>query len=185
MFTHTDLIAETDCLRKFALRLTGNKADADDLLQSTFLRVLEKSTYFETGTSLRKWSSKIMFNIFVTNYRRKTKFETQYDPEPYIQAMSVDAIQEDKSELSAVGTAMGLLSDDHREILTLICIQDKSYQEVSEALSIPVGTVRSRLSRARERLQAIMDNPHDQDSVKPHMPPAYIAAQAVQHTRAA
>ena len=60
MFTHADLIAETDCLRKFALRLTHDKADADDLLQSTFLRVLEKSTYFETGTSLRKWAFKIM-----------------------------------------------------------------------------------------------------------------------------
>ena len=115
MFSQAALIAETDNLRKFALRLTGNRSDADDLLQSTFLRVLEKRHYFEQGTSLRKWASKIMFNLFVTEYRRKTKFETRYDPEPYLQAQSVSAVQEDRAELSAVGDAMNRLSPDHRE----------------------------------------------------------------------
>ena len=122
----------------------------------------------------------------MTDYRRKTKFETQYDPEPYIQAMSVNAAQEGISELSAVGTAMDMLSPDHKEILTLVCVQDKSYQEVSEILNIPVGTVRSRLSRAREHLQVLLDNPHKRDSViKSYMPPAYIAAHTLQQTRAA
>lgn len=157
MFAQKDLIAETENLRKFALHLTRNKADADDLVQSTFLRALEKSDYFEDGTSLRKWTSKIMFNLFVTDYRRKTKFETQYDPEPYIQSQAISAPQESEAELHAVGDAMKKLSADHREILTLVCIKDMPYQEVADLLNIPVGTVRSRLSRARESLQVALN----------------------------
>ena len=180
MFSQAALIAETDNLRKFALRLTGNRSDADDLLQSTFLRVLEKRHYFEQGTSLRKWASKIMFNLFVTEYRRKTKFETRYDPEPYLQAQSVSAVQEDRAELSAVGDAMNRLSPDHREILVMVCVKDMPYQQVSELLNIPVGTVRSRLSRAREHLQMILETSEARESVSMPLPPAYIVAHAQQ-----
>lgn len=179
MFTQAALIAETENLRKFALRLTGNKADADDLLQSTFLRVLEKRHYFEPGTNLRKWASKIMFNLFVTDYRRKTKFETQYDPEPYLQAQSIEAAQETRAELNSVGEAMRKLSRDHREILTLVCIKDMPYQEVSELLNIPVGTVRSRLSRAREQLQMVLNAAKAKEAAGMPLPPAHIAAQAL------
>ncbi len=156
MFAQEALISEAENLRKFALHLTRNKSDADDLVQSTFLRALEKSSYFEDGTSLRKWTSKIMFNLFVTDYRRKTRFETQYDPDPYIQSQAVHAPQESEAELHAVGDAMNKLSDDHREILTMVCIKDMPYQEVADSLGIPVGTVRSRLSRARESLNAAL-----------------------------
>jgi RNA polymerase sigma-70 factor (ECF subfamily) len=185
MFTHDALIAETDSLRKFAMRLTGNKVDADDLLQSTFLRMLEKGTYFESETSLRKWGSKIMFNIFVTGYRRKTKFETQYDPEPYIQAMSIRPTQDDTIELACVGDAIETLSEDHKDILTMICIKDLSYQEVSEALNIPVGTVRSRLSRAREQLQNVLDTPQPRNTTRTYMPPAYVISEKAISRKAA
>ncbi|HEY8190027.1 MAG TPA: RNA polymerase sigma factor, partial [Micavibrio sp.] len=142
----------------------------------TFLRVLEKRHYFEQGTSLRKWASKIMFNLFVTEYRRKTKFETRYDPEPYLQSQSVGAVQEDRAELSAVGDAMKRLSPDHREILVMVCVKDMPYQQVSEILNIPVGTVRSRLSRARDHLQMILDASPAQESAGMPLPPAYVVA---------
>ena len=171
MFDHNALTAEMENLRKFALHLTRNKADADDLVQSTFLRALEKADYFEDGTSLRKWTSKIMFNLFVTDYRRKTKFETQYDPEPYIQAQAISAPQESEAELHAVGNAMSKLSNDHREILTMVCVKDMPYQEVADALGIPVGTVRSRLSRARESLSAMMSKGHEGREVAAHIIP--------------
>ncbi len=177
MFDHNALTAEMENLRKFALHLTRNKADADDLVQSTFLRALEKSDYFEDGTSLRKWTSKIMFNLFVTDYRRKTKFETQYDPEPYLQAQAINAPQESEAELHAVGDAMAKLSNDHREILTMVCVKDMPYQEVADALGIPVGTVRSRLSRARESLASLMNKGRDAQEVAAHIIPtipAYI-----------
>lgn len=156
MFNQNDLIKEMDNLRKFAIRLTRNTADADDLLQSTVLRALEKKSYFQEGTNLFRWTSKIMFNLFVTNYRRKVKFESQYDPEDAIRAQSVDAGQQTQSELKSVGRAMEKLSVEHKEILVLVCVKGMQYQEVAEMLDVPVGTVRSRLSRARGQLMELM-----------------------------
>ena len=88
MFNNTDLTNEMDRLKKFAYRLTKNTHDAEDLVQSTVLRAMEKKHLFQDGTNLYSWSSKIMFNLFVSSYRRKTKYETQYDPEPYLDKQS-------------------------------------------------------------------------------------------------
>ncbi len=175
MFKQAELVKEMDNLRKFACRLTGSPVDADDLLQSTVLRAIEKKDYFETGTNLFSWTSKIMFNLFVTDYRRKTKFESQYDPEPLIAARSVDADQQSKTELKAVGRAMELLSPEHKEILVMVCVKGMQYQEVADLLEIPVGTVRSRLSRARSQLVSVMDAPR-QSAVNENSRVAYAHA---------
>jgi RNA polymerase sigma-70 factor (ECF subfamily) len=159
MFKPEALVEEMKNLRKFAFRLTGNAHDAEDLLQSTTLRALEKKHLFQPDTDLFKWTSKIMFNLFVSEYRRRTKFETQYDPETYLEKQSVEGSQEIKLQLSKVNDAMKLLSPDHQEILVLVCVKGMRYEEVSESLEIPVGTVRSRLARARESLQSILDTP--------------------------
>lgn len=159
MFEQKALVAEMDNLRKFALRLTRNAADAEDLVQSTLLRALEKSEYFESGTNLFSWTSKIMFNLFASQYRRKKKFETQYDPEPYINAQSAAPSQEMTTDLSKVKEAMKQLSQEHRDMLVLVCIRGLRYEEVSEMLQIPVGTVRSRLFRARKQLQEVLEAP--------------------------
>ena len=159
MFTQSELVVEMPKLRKFASKLTRNNSQADDLLQCTLLRALEKADYFETGTDLFKWSSKIMYNIFVTDYRRKVKFETQYDPESHIENRSVEPDQQVKLEVKVLAKAMEQMSPEHREILVLVCVKGMQYQEVADMLSIPVGTVRSRLSRARNQLIAMMDGP--------------------------
>ena len=159
MFEQTALVDEMDNLRKFALRLTGNVCDADDLLQSTVLRALEKKHLFQADTDLFKWTSKIMFNLFVSAYRRRIKFETQYDPENFLENRSVEAQQDVKVELAEVQEAINHLSPDHKEILVLVCVKSMRYEEVSQALNIPVGTVRSRLARARESLQLLLDKP--------------------------
>lgn len=159
MFTQPELINEMPKLRKFAGKLTRNVSEAEDLLQSTLLRALEKQDYFETGTDLFKWTSKIMYNIFVTNYRRKTKFETQYDPEYHIENRSVEPDQHTKLEVKALAAAMEKMSNEHKEILVLICVKGMQYQEVADMLNIPVGTVRSRLSRARSQLIGLMEGP--------------------------
>ncbi len=153
MFTQNALVAETQKLQKFALRLTRNKTEADDLLQSTCLRALEKADYFQDDTNLFSWTSKIMYNLFVSGYRRKVKFETQYDPEPYISKLSIKPMQDAHMDFSDVQRAMGRMSAEHSKILILVCIEGRTYQETSEILQIPVGTVRSRLSRARTSLQ--------------------------------
>ncbi len=81
MFARSALVAEAGKLRKFALRLAKNRADDDDLFQSTCLRALEKAHRFEDGTNLFGWTSRLMYNIFVSGYKRRTKFESQYDSE--------------------------------------------------------------------------------------------------------
>lgn len=154
MFNNNELIEEMGDLRRFALRLTGNVFEAEDLLQSTILRAIEKKHLFQTDTDLNRWTSKIMFNLFVSSYRRKTKFETKYDPEAYLETLTVDPSQDYAAELNRVEDAMKKLSPEHREILVLISVKGLRYQEASAVLNLPVGTVRSRLSRARECLQA-------------------------------
>jgi len=153
MFYSHDLIEEMDGLRGFAYRLTGNKNDADDLVQSTVLRALEKKHLFEEGTDLFKWCSKIMFNIFAGQYRRRVKFESMYDPEPVIERQSRPANQYHRMRCKEVGDVMQNLSKQHCQVLSAICINGMKYQTVANRLDIPVGTVRSRLSRAREQLQ--------------------------------
>lgn len=159
MFSQIALTTEIGSLKKFALRLTRNSSDADDLLQATLLQALEKRHMFQEGTNLFGWTSKIMFNLFVSEYRRRVKFQTQYDPEIYFSRLSVDAPQDKEMELKEVGRAMKTISKDHREILNMICINGMPYTDVSEKLDIPVGTVRSRLSRARESLKNNLDTP--------------------------
>ncbi len=190
MFAQTALVAQMPSLQKFAFRLTKNKADAEDLVQSTCLRALEKSHYFQDGTNLFSWTSKIMFNLFVTDYRRKTKFETQYDPESFLEKLSTPPTQDIHSEFADMNRAMAKISPTHREILIMVCAKGMSYDEVSSVLQVPTGTVRSRVSRAREQLQIMMDTPpaqaKAQQLVRPaqneNIPliPAYLAAREMQ-----
>ena len=179
MFAQNCLVAETGRLQKFAFKLTRNKSDADDLVQSTCLRALEKNDSFETGTNLFGWTSKIMYNLFVSGYRRRMKFESQYDPDIYLDKEIVMPMQDTLLEAENVKRAMLLLSADHREVLMMICVNGMSYQEVADNLDISIGTVRSRLSRAREHLQIILEEPKTLSRGK-HYIPTYIAAHAIQ-----
>jgi RNA polymerase sigma-70 factor, ECF subfamily len=155
------LVEEMDKLQRFARKLCRNEHDAEDLLQATALKALEKKEMFKEGTNLFSWSSKIMYNDFVSAYRRRVKFETQYDCEDFINNQSIKPSQHDVLEFSKVNEAMRTLSSEHQEILTLVCVQGMKYQDVSAMLEIPVGTVRSRLSRAREQLKQAMETHSD------------------------
>lgn len=178
MFSNTELLQHNERLEKFAYKLTRNEADAQDLLQSTLLRAIEKKELFKTGSNLYSWLSKIMYNLFVSAYRRKTKFETQYDPEPYIEKQKMDASQDIKMEFQDVDNAMDELSDDHREVLVMVCVKGMQYAEVSDKLDIPVGTVRSRLSRARENLQARLEETKETIPYVPTVPRTHQACVA-------
>ena len=112
MFADTELLEQQENLKKFALKLTRNESNADDLLQATLLRALEKKELFNEGTNLFSWTSRIMYNMFVSNWRRKVKFESQYDPEPYINAETTEASQDVKMELASVNEAMKELNDE-------------------------------------------------------------------------
>ena len=163
MLTNSALFAELEGLNRFALKLCKNKSDADDLVQTTIFRALSHKDSFEEGTKAFSWLSRIMYNSFATTYKRKVRYESQYDPEPEILKVRFESSQEDKVMVNEVQKAMEELCPQHREILMLICAYEMSYEEAYINLKIPVGTVRSRLSRARESLMGIMsgnDNHH-------------------------
>jgi RNA polymerase sigma-70 factor (ECF subfamily) len=159
MFNQSALVNEITKLEHFALRLTRNHPDRDDLVQSTCLRALEKSDRFEDGTNLFGWTSKIMFNIFITDYRRRARFESNYDSEIIISNQSVDPQQEIDLDIRRLYEFLKQLSKDHREIIQLICLDGWSYQDIAVKLGIPIGTVRSRLARARHQLEILMNEP--------------------------
>lgn len=179
-FNHEALVAELPKLERFARKLCRNEHDAEDLLQATVLKALEKKDMFESGSNLFSWTSKIMYNDFVSGYRRRVKFETQYDCSDYIANQSVKAHQDDIFALGEINEAMQELSEEHRTILIYVCVKGMKYQEVSEMLQLPVGTVRSRLSRAREQLQAILNDPSRMQAKKstPPTPPRQKQYQA-------
>ena len=159
MFKDEELLEIKKNLHRFAMRLTHDQADADDLLQATLLRALEKKELFTTGTNLFSWTSKMMYNLFVSQYRIKVRFESQYDPEPLINRMTIPVNQESTCELNTVYGAMHRLSKEHCAILKLVGINGLEYKDAAKALNIPVGTIRSRLSRARRALQVMLDTP--------------------------
>lgn len=158
MFHNNEIVDHLDNLRKFARRLAGNIPDAEDLVQATVLRTLEKKDLFREDSNLLGWMSKIMFNLFVSQYRRKKKFETKYDPDDFIRRETIEPVQDKIIEAAQVAEAINLLPKDQKEILILICVRDFKYQDAADFLSIPVGTVRSRLARARKGLKNILDN---------------------------
>lgn len=154
MFKKKEIEIHIPRLEKFALRLTRNEADAQDLLQDTCVRAIEKRDLFtDDGTgSLYSWLSKIMFNIFASQFKRKTKFEYRADPEDIIKNESVNANQEIKVEFNEVRRAISEMSENYRDVIVNVCVKGMPYEVAAKKLNIPVGTVRSRLSRARSEL---------------------------------
>lgn len=157
MFAQDSLVIETGRLRKFAYKLTRNSADADDLVQSTCLRALEKNDLFDTGTNLFGWTSKIMYNLFVSGYHRRTKFESRLDPDIYLDQQYSEPMQDTLLEIENMKRSLEILSPNHRDVMIMVCVKGLSYQEVADELHILIGTVRSRLSRARSQLKTIME----------------------------
>lgn len=143
-------------LRRFAYSLTGNAADADDLVQTTLERILTKGV--PEDVEVIKWAFKVCRNVWIDEYRaRKVRQNATLKPELQ-EPQSFDEQQkyDDKEMLSHVNHAMNTLPDDQRAILSLVAVQGMSYKEVASSMEIPVGTVMSRLSRARTALLNMM-----------------------------
>lgn len=157
MFHNQFLIPEMKRLRRFSMRLTKDKSRSDDLLQATLLRALENRDKFLEGSNLLHWTSKIMFNLFVTEYRRQKKFISQYDPEPLINKLYVASNQEHCTDIAIVNEQIQKLPKPQRDILVMVCVYGYSYVEVAGLLGVPIGTVRSRLSRARTHLSDLLN----------------------------
>ncbi|MDT0604982.1 RNA polymerase sigma factor [Thalassotalea castellviae] len=146
-----EIIALIPMIRRFAYSLTGNHHDADDLLQNTIERILTKGV--PEDVELTKWMFRVCRNLWIDEYRsRQVRQAATQSPELHEQAVQGEQEQTQKLRVREVNQAMSVLPTDQRSILSLVAIQGMSYKEVSETLSIPIGTVMSRLARARSSL---------------------------------
>lgn len=109
-----------------------------------------------------------MYNIFASQYRRKVKFESQYDPEPVIDRQTRPALQDMKYHGKEVYEAICNMSPDHKKVLVEITLKGKSYKNVAKKLGVPLGTVRSRLNRARSILHEELDDPANENDNPAH-----------------
>lgn len=165
-----DLIAAIPRLRRYARVLTGDATRADDLVQETLARGWEKRRLWAAGTDLRAWLFTIMHNVFV-NQRAVAVREAQnvsLDGDGDGGAawqLPVRAPQQTHVELIEVMRELNRLPPEQREVLVLAAVEEMRYEEIASVLSIPVGTVMSRLSRAREKLRRhVSDNPSEAPS---------------------
>lgn len=141
-------------LRKFAYSLTGNLPDADDLLQNTVERALTRNPPREDSEALARWLFTVCRNLWVDEIRAR-KVRGLDDPAPPdVEAQASDGERElmGTLHLHELDQAMRLLSEDHRVVLLLVAVEGYSYREAADLLDLPVGTVMSRLARARSQL---------------------------------
>lgn len=150
----TGLVAEVPKLRRFALSLTGNRQDADDLVQTACEKALRNWAQFIPGTRMDSWMYRIVQTLWIDDRRKHKVRGNTVDPDDaYLSDDGRAAnLPEDRLMLAQVRRAMAELPEGQREVLSLVAIEGLSYKEAAETLEIPVGTVMSRLSRAREAL---------------------------------
>jgi RNA polymerase sigma-70 factor (ECF subfamily) len=151
--------AEIPRLRRYARALVRDHDRADDLVQDTLLRAVAKIHLWQPGTDLRAWLFTLMHNQYVNIVRRSVREGSQ---------MSVDAVmelgkapnQQDSLALRDLRNALDRLPEEQRAVVLLIGLEGMGYDEAAEILNVPTGTIRSRLSRAREALREMMGE-HD------------------------
>jgi RNA polymerase sigma-70 factor (ECF subfamily) len=139
-------------LRRYARALVGDREGADDLVQDTLERAVRKFHLWKPG-DLRAWLFSIMHNVFVNQLKaRKIAYEVEVDDSIAAPVPSVT-----RTDLMDLDRALMALSPDQREVVLLVALEDMTYAEVGRSLGIPIGTVMSRLSRAREKLRRLME----------------------------
>jgi RNA polymerase sigma-70 factor (ECF subfamily) len=141
-------------LRRFALGLTGSSADADDLVQSTLERALAKLDQWQPGTRLDSWLYRIAQNLWIDQVRTQRTRGTAVDVEALEGVAGSDGRVTNEQRLTVRDTRRALagLPDEQRAVLLLVAVEDLSYAEAARVLDVPIGTVMSRLSRARRAL---------------------------------
>lgn len=158
-----EAVPHMDALFNFALKMTGDSDEADDLVQETYLKAFRFFDKFEKGTNCKAWLFRIMKNTYINKYRKETKEPDKVDYEEVenfyenVKPSSTDSAHLEKDiydnllddELSE---AINSLPDDFKTVVILCDIEGFTYEEIADFIDVPVGTVRSRLHRARKML---------------------------------
>jgi len=161
-----EALKHLDSLYATALRLTRSASDAEDLVQDTFLKAYRFYDHFEAGTNLKAWLFKILTNTFINKYRRSTRERTVLegsDADPVGEGVMSNAALRGLSDpvgtalLPIVGqeiqAALDELPEDYRLMIMLADVEELSYKEIADVVGCPIGTVMSRLHRARKMMQ--------------------------------
>jgi RNA polymerase sigma-70 factor, ECF subfamily len=158
-----EAVPHMDALYNYALKMTGDSDDASDLIQETYLKAFRFFDKFEKGTNCKAWLFRIMKNTYINTYRKNTKEPDKVDYDEVenfyenIKASNTDSAHLEKDiydnllddELSGAITS---LPEDFRTVVILADIEGFTYEEIADFIDVPVGTVRSRLHRARKML---------------------------------
>ncbi len=159
-----ELLPHIDSLKTFAFHLTYNENDADDLVQETYMKAYRFIDKYIEGTNAKAWLFKILKNAYINEYRKKSKQPTKVDFEEIISYHDSDEkgntnyldLREEIFENmmgDEVTTAINKLPIDFRTVILLCDIEGFTYEEISKIINVPIGTVRSRLFRARNMLK--------------------------------
>src|SRR5271170_4925956 len=150
------LETEIPRLRRYARALTRDQSRADDLVQSCLCRAVAKQHLWEPGTDLRAWLFTILHNQYVNDVRRSMREGVSIPVEDLGPALIAAADADASLQLRDLERALDRLPDEQRQVILLVGLEGMRYEEVATILGIPIGTVRSRLSRGRDMLRVLM-----------------------------
>ncbi|KRB61188.1 RNA polymerase subunit sigma [Rhizobium sp. Root708] len=148
-----DVIGQLAALRRYARSLVRNSDEAEDLVHDALIRAFEKRQSFRRAGNLRTWLLSILHNAHIDRVRQSRSLIRRHDEAAAQADQSLPAGQEHAVRLKQVREAFFELPEEQREALHLVAIEDLSYQEAATALGIPIGTLMSRISRARAQLR--------------------------------
>jgi len=152
-----DIAALLPRLRRFARSLVYHREDADDLVQAAIERALARSGQWEPGTRLDSWMFRIIKNAWIDEVRSRMRRDRLFAPEQAGEQVG-DGYAEAHQQRMAIEKAVSMLSDEHRMVVALVLVDGMPYKEAAEVLEIPMGTLTSRLVRARAALQELLSD---------------------------
>jgi len=153
--TRDSILSAIPNLRAFAISLSGNVDRADDLVQETVLRALANIDSFQPGTNMSAWLFTILRNLFRSEYRKRRR-EVEDATGMYAESMKSQPEQSSRLEFEELRAALAQLPEDQREAVILVGASGFSYEEAAAICGCAVGTIKSRVNRARNRLAELM-----------------------------
>lgn len=154
------LLAAIPKLRAFALSLASHSDYADDLVQETLMKAWNHQQSFQEGTNIKAWLFTILRNEYFSQLRKRRREVEDADGD-YAGSVMTPGSQESQLDMADLRIALQQLPEDQREAVVLVGASGFSYQEVADICRVPVGTVKSRVNRARNKLAVLLSNPPD------------------------
>jgi RNA polymerase sigma-70 factor (ECF subfamily) len=169
-----EMLAAVPKLRAFAISISGNVDRADDLVQETLLRAMANINLFQPGTNMVAWLFTILRNLFRSEYRKRRR-EVEDSDGSYANMLKTQPEQDGRVEFEEFRTALAKLPEDQREALILVGASGFSYEEAAAICNCAVGTIKSRVNRARNRLCELLGIEGSDDFGPDHATRAVLA----------